>query len=271
MRIASATSRRGFTLIELLVVISIIALLIALLLPALGKARESSWVMQAMSQKRQLTLGWTAYTADRNSVMMGAFTTGKANGQWVNAVPGVDPATITREQRIAALEDGMLWEYVESVDVYRNPNDPRVYTMRSDSISNFMNGAPGWVSGIADAEPVRKLDEVNSPSKGMVFIEEFDPRGHDNQGSWVMGVVQRGTAGWIDWPGNLFLNGNTHSFADGHAVFYKFKSPYTASIQNFNVSVGGGAAGLEDYNYFLRIYLPNYTPGPTTTRPGGRG
>ncbi len=249
----------GFTLIELLVVISIIALLIALLLPALGKARESSWVMQAMSQKRQLTLGWTAYTPDNDGVMMGAFTNGKAAGHWVREVRLALDGT-TREQRIDALEDGMLWEYVQSIDVYKNPNDPRQFTMRSDSISNVMNGAPGWDYGVAQAKPVRKLDDVNSPSKSLVFIEEFDPRFHENLGSWVIYMEPRGTGRWIDWPGNLFLNGNTHSFADGHAVFYKFRSMDTATITTFDYTPSGG--GVEDFKYFMSIYATGFNPPP---------
>jgi len=266
--------RAGFTLIELLVVISIIALLIALLLPALNKAKESAAVAQALSQKRQETLGWSAYTSDSGGVMMGAFTRGKEFGDWVRAVGGADPAGVTREERIDALEDGMLWDYVQgSVDVYRNPSDPRTFTMRSDSVNNFMNGARGWVNGIEAAEPVQNLEQVHRPSEGMVFIEEFDPRTHDNQGSWVMGVTGPRGSGmqWIDWPGNLFLDGNTHSFADGHAVFYKFQSQFTASIQNFNVAVPGSDAGAQaDFNYFMSIYAPNYRPGSTGRRPGGR-
>lgn len=63
-------THRGFTLIELLVVVAIIALLIALMLPALGAARDSAITAQCMSNQRQLAAAWTMHADDHDAEPM---------------------------------------------------------------------------------------------------------------------------------------------------------------------------------------------------------
>src|ERR1043166_4471698 len=73
----------GFTLIELLVVVAIIAILAALLLPTLGKAKESAKGAQCMSNLHQIALALTSYTEDGNGAIIGSFP-------WTTAPPAPD-------------------------------------------------------------------------------------------------------------------------------------------------------------------------------------
>lgn len=111
-------SRKAFTLIELLVVISIIALLVGILLPALGAARKAALDIQCKSQLRQFGIAFTAYATDSRDhlPLNGDSANGNRTQTWLSEAP----SAFLQFKR--APDNGSIFVYVgESPELYRCP------------------------------------------------------------------------------------------------------------------------------------------------------
>ena len=204
---------KKFTLIELLVVIAIIAILAAMLLPALSRAKEEAHRVNCMSNQRQMYLGWTNYMYDNDRKFISSYT-------------GNKPRWVGNGDNEGAIVNGELYPYLNDYMVYRCTRD-NVNDWRSYSINSRFNG---------EFDRHYKLNQVDrSHSEVFVFIEESDPRGYNMNSFYVRAG---GTVTWVnaDWVGIFHIMRYNVAFLDGHVQ--------TMRVQDEISQIASGVRGI---------------------------
>jgi prepilin-type N-terminal cleavage/methylation domain-containing protein/prepilin-type processing-associated H-X9-DG protein len=235
-QIANQKSPRvaGFTLIELLVVIAIIAILAAMLLPALSTAKAKGQVVSCMNNLKQLQMAWLMYAQENNDALplnqtidvSGSVASGQ--GSWVLGNAVWDTST-------SNLQAGVLYKYVGGTGVYRCPADKSTVAgltglarTRSYSLNTWLDGVydPFNYSPNTDPNDASKYSQLFAlpPTRIFAFIDEQEQSIDD--GAMVVRTDLYGFSNeWWDLPADRHAQGCNLSFTDGHVERWHWKSP----------------------------------------------
>ncbi|HEY1790245.1 MAG TPA: prepilin-type N-terminal cleavage/methylation domain-containing protein [Verrucomicrobiae bacterium] len=257
------TTSSAFTLIELLVVIAIIAILAAILLPVLNKAKQKAVGAQCLNNYKQLQVCYIMYIQDNDDKLPLNFTDDPATGNWIygNAQSDINTSNI---------ENGVLFQYNKQVQIYACPANTKAIAVsegfgktitvpqyRTCSINYMMggndsSGANGpWYESRAMPQHFtywKSNQLVGRVSQTFVFDEEAQTTLGDGEFG-VYPLANPMVSIWWNMPASRHNTGANFSFEDGHCEYWKWHGsvvPAQNLIQSSNQGPGDVPADSSD-------------------------
>jgi competence protein ComGC len=242
--------KQAFTLVELLVVISTIALLLAVLIPSLNKARDAAAMKVCGSNIKQILVAVNMYALETGRLPHSYTDYGKEKQvnlnspleryySWVcmpidKSGAYVSGSKVNNENEIRGIKAGTIFPYLKTEQVYKCPKDTRSKDgkggFRTYSLSQII--AASWTSR-SYGTPVYRLEDLKRPSERLMVIEEGDPRIF-NQGAWQIDPAGKS---WRDVIAYWHDRGCEIGLADSHVETFKISDKRT--IDYFNLYKDG--------------------------------
>lgn len=259
----------AFTLVELLVVISIIALLLSILMPSLGRARQQAYRSSCASNLSQLNMSWQLYHADNDSFLVSPYTSideAPLKNNWVadgndlgnepskafdlpsSSYMGrrsrrrVKPEPDDSQKKIdkiggtkQAIKDGALWPYTGEPKIYQC-RAAKYNLNRSYAIAYTMGGERKENDSRDGIKPFREFGEIDKPGKRMTFADSRTEHRFLYGPFWPI-EIRDDRLKFKPYDGfngqymaNNHRTGDNYSFADMHVEFLRYKNKETVEM-----------------------------------------
>jgi prepilin-type N-terminal cleavage/methylation domain-containing protein/prepilin-type processing-associated H-X9-DG protein len=225
-----ARGPRAFTLVECVVVISIIALLAALLLPALAKSKVTAQSAVCRNNLKQLQFAWLSYAHEHDEALPPNISR-RVEFDQVNVAGSWALGNALVDTNADNLRDGVLYHYTRAASLYHCPADRSTVRERPDLVRTRSYSMSLWLNvdivtygnaEMANTDPYNKhkLSQITHQSLIWVFIDEH-PLSIDDG----VFLIPRGNnpGAWSSYRGDLHDNGANLSFVDGHTEHYRWR------------------------------------------------